>query len=90
MKVVFTDEARRDLAEILDRLAIEFPTVSPMLEARLHATLRRIGMWPESAREVAERPGVRVVPLLRYPYNIFFRVTVDAVEVLHIHHSVRR
>jgi hypothetical protein len=32
---------------------------------------------------------VRVVPLGRYPYKIFYRVTKDAVEILHVHHAAR-
>jgi hypothetical protein len=31
-----------------------------------------------------------VVPLGRYPYKIFYRVTNDTVEILHIHHAARR
>jgi hypothetical protein len=44
-------------------------------------------MWPDSAQEVAEEPGVRVVPLLRYPYNVFYRNTGEAIEILSIHHA---
>ena len=29
----------------------------------------------------------RVVPLVRYPYKMFYRVTPDAVEILYIHHA---
>jgi len=54
------------------------------------AVERRIGRWPQSAREVVGRAGVRVVPLIRYPYKIFYRVMPDAVEVLHIRHSARQ
>jgi len=32
---------------------------------------------------------VRVVPLIRYPYKIFYRVTPQAVEILYIHHASR-
>jgi hypothetical protein len=44
---------------------------------------------PESARRIPERPGVRVVPLIRYPYKIFYHVVGDTVEILHIHHAAR-
>jgi len=42
------------------------------------------------ARVVDERPDVRVVPLVRYPYRIFYRVADEAVEILHIHHASRQ
>ena len=90
MKVVYTDEALRDLDEILGYIAANYPAISSSFEKRLRAVVTRIGAWPESAQEVVERPGVRVVPLIRYPYKVFFRVTSEAVEILHIHHAARQ
>lgn len=89
MNVVYTDEALRDLDEILTFIASYYSTVSAAFEQRLHAVEKRLGRWPLSAEEVAQRPGVRVVPLLRYPYKIFYRVTSESVEILHIHHVAR-
>jgi toxin ParE1/3/4 len=47
-------------------------------------------MWPMSAEEVTQRPGVRVVPLVRYPYKVFYQITNEAVEILYIHHAARQ
>jgi toxin ParE1/3/4 len=69
MKVAFTEEALRDLDEILKYIAANYPTISTSFEKRLRAVLARVGAWPESAQGVADRPGVRVVPLIRYPYK---------------------
>ena len=90
MKVVFTDRALADLDEILEYIRTAYPTAFTGFEARMGAIIRRIGQWPESAAQVADRPGVWVVPLLRYPYKIFYRVTPSAVEILYIHHAARR
>lgn len=90
MKVVYTDEALRNLDEILGHVASHYPTISKSFEKRLRAVVARIGAWPESAQEVAGRPGVRVVPLLRYPYKLFYRVTSECVEILYIHHAARQ
>ena len=49
----------------------------------------RIGEWPESAQEVADRPGVRVVPLSDNPYKVFYRNTGKVIEILYIHHAVQ-
>ncbi|MBI4093563.1 hypothetical protein HY417_01235 [Candidatus Kaiserbacteria bacterium] len=43
----------------------------------------------EARDNVAQRPGVRVVPLVRYPYKIFYRISDSAVEILYIHHAAR-
>jgi len=49
----------------------------------------RIGRRPESAQEVEQRPNIRSVPFIRYPYKIFYQVLQDRVEILHVHHSAR-
>jgi plasmid stabilization system protein ParE len=54
------------------------------------ASSRTSRAWPASSRRASSRPGVRVVPLGRYPYKIFYRVTEDAVEILHIHHAAQQ
>jgi plasmid stabilization system protein ParE len=38
---------------------------------------------------VEQRREVRAVPVIRYPYRIFYVVTDDEVQILHIHHSAR-
>jgi len=90
MRVVYTDEALHDLDDILRYIAANFPAAYQSFELRLRAVERRISQLPQGARQVTERPGVRVVPLIRYPYKIFYRVTSEAVEILHIHHTARR
>ena len=89
MKVVFTDDALRDLDEILQFISANYPGVYSPFETRLRAIVMRIGSWPESAQEVVQRPYIRSVPFIRYPYKIFYRVLSDRVEILHVHHSAR-
>ena len=89
MKVVFTDDALRDLDEILQYISEHYPSVYRPFETRLRTIVTRIGTWPESAQEVDQRPGIRSVPFIRYPYKIFYHVLADRVEVLHVHHSAR-
>ena len=89
MKVAFTDEALRDLDDITDWLALHYPGLGAALEWRLRLVVAHIGRWPHSARHSSVDPSVRVMPLGRYPYRIFYRVTEDAVQILHIHHASR-
>jgi len=90
MKVIYTDEALRDLEEILAFIELNYPTILAAFEERLRAIEQRVGRWPKSAREVERRPGVRVVPFVRYPYKLFYQIANDVIEVLHIHHAARR
>ena len=90
MKLVWTDEALKDLDEIADWLIVHYPAVAPAVERRIRSVVAHIARWPESSRRSAKRPGVRAVPLGRYPYKIFYRVADDGVEILHIHHAARQ
>ena len=90
MKVVFTEPALEDLRNIRDYTTAHYPRSLPDLGRRINDTLTRIGTWPEAARELDERPSVRMVPLRRYPFNIYYRIGSEAVEVLHIYHDARQ
>jgi toxin ParE1/3/4 len=89
MKVVFTDEALSDLDDISNWLGIHYPGLGAAVDRRLRVVIGRIGRWPHSGRASKGHPGVRVIPLGRYPYKVFYRVTRDVVEILHIHHVGR-
>ena len=90
MKVIFADSAVQDLRNIGTYLATNYPTLAPIVEKRLRIVISRIARWPKSAQQVVGRPQVRVVPLVRYPYKIFYRITGETIEILHIHHASRR
>ncbi len=90
MKVVYSEDALRDLDEILTFIGANYPSVLTPFLRRLRIIERRIGQWPESAQEVEQRPGIRAVPFIRYPYKLFYRVSPEAIEILHIHHASRQ
>jgi plasmid stabilization system protein ParE len=90
MKVVFTEDALRDLEEITAWLRTHYPGLGLAVERRMRTMVDLIARWPEGMRRSAKREAVRVVPLGRYPYKIFYRVREDTVEILHIHHAARQ
>ena len=71
-EVAFIEAAQDDLDGLLGYSRRHYPSLVPALEKRLRQVITRL---PRSARAVQGRPGVRVVPLLRYPYKIFYRIT---------------
>jgi len=90
MKIVFSAAARRDLDEVLGYLAEHQPSLVAPVGRRIRAVLDVLSRWPESARTVAQRPEIRVASLIHYPYRIFYRVTENAIEIIHIRHTSRR
>jgi plasmid stabilization system protein ParE len=57
MRVIYTEEALENLDGILAFIASNYPTVYGAFQSRLQSVVKRISEWPDSAQEVAERPG---------------------------------
>jgi toxin ParE1/3/4 len=89
MKAVYTDEALANLDGILSFIASSYPAIYDAFQSRLRSVVARVCDWPESAQESADRPGVRVAPLIRYPYKVFYRNTGEVIEILYIHHAAQ-
>jgi len=91
MKVEFTNRAVSDLREISDYSRRKFgDRVAAALEARIRDVIADIAHAPERAPAIEQRPDMHVVPLVRYPFKIFYRIVGGAVRILHIRHAARR
>jgi plasmid stabilization system protein ParE len=91
MKIEYAPRAAADLINIGTQSRRAFgEVVAAMLEKHIRATVARIATMPESAQRLPQRPRVRVVPLGRYPFKIFYTVVGDAITILHIRHASRR
>ena len=86
MKLIFTAPALADLDGILAYTAERYPRSLSALHKRIDAVLDRIRSFPQSGRVLDNAPGVRMVPLIRFPFRIFYRETPAGIEILHIHH----
>jgi toxin ParE1/3/4 len=91
MKVAYAPHAQADLEAIAEYSRRAFAAVVTVaLETYLRAAVARIAAMPAIGELVAERPNVRVVPLVRYPFRIFYLVDGDTVTILHIRHTARQ
>lgn len=91
MNVEFAPRATADLARIGARSRRVFgPAVAAALETFIRATIARLAVFPESGARLPLRPNVWVVPLVRYPFKIFYTFDRDTITILHIRHSARR
>jgi toxin ParE1/3/4 len=91
MKAVYTRGALADLDEILARIKSVNPLAAAAVERSIRATVARVEKWPRSARSVRQwkEGNVRAVPLVRYPYLIFYQIKGEWIEVLHVRHTSR-
>jgi toxin ParE1/3/4 len=91
MKAEFTNRAVGDLPLISAHSRKEFgASVAAALELRIRKAIEQIADAPESAPRVEQRPSMRVLPLMRYPFKVFYRVVGDTVRIVHIRHTARR
>lgn len=90
MKVEYSNRAVADLRKASGDSLVFGNAVAIALETRIRRIIARIAEHPEAAQRIIEREGVHVVPLIRYPYKIFYRVLEDRVRILHIRHTSRR
>ena len=90
MNVEYTNRATADLRKVSADSQLYGDEVTAAVDARIRHVIAQIAEHPGSAPRVEERPGVHVIPLIRFPYKIFYRVLPDRVRILHIRHTSRR
>jgi toxin ParE1/3/4 len=87
-EVVFRQQARRDLDQIIARIAADDPGAAERFRA---IALRRIGLLerlPEGAQPRPKfGPDIRTIPIGRY--IVILRVVVPKVTILRIVHGAR-
>jgi toxin ParE1/3/4 len=89
MIVRYTRRAQGDLANILNYLDERSPRGALSVELAIKRTIETIGQNPNVGRPMA-RDGIRVIPVGRYPYLVFWTVEAAEIWVLHIRHGARR
>jgi len=90
MRVRFSKLALAELDIILTDLRANDPAAATRFNERVRRIVERIGQFPEGAQELDERPDIRRVPLIRYPYVIYYTVRESEVMILRVIHGARR
>jgi toxin ParE1/3/4 len=91
MKVTFSKRAFGDIAAIVDYLSKESPAGAERVRVRIKEIARFLANYPYAGRAVGLK-DIRVMPLDRYPYLLFFRVVPgkDEVRILRVRHAARQ
>lgn len=88
LKIRFAPRALNDLSEIRSYLTQHSPLGAERVRVHIAETVERLSDFPRLGRATDE-PDVRVLPLTRYPYVVFYSVMSDEVVILHIRHGAR-
>ena len=90
MNLSYSPRAVGDLADIADYLVARSPRGALSVESSIRKTIDVIVAFPKAGRALEQRSHVRVMPLGRYPYLLFYTVRGDEVVILHIRHGRRK
>lgn len=89
MKVRYRERALADLEGIFQFLNERSPSGARNVLAAIADAIDSIAVRPLASPRTSDA-SVRVKILGRYRYKIFYSVAEDAVEIIHVRHSVRR
>jgi plasmid stabilization system protein ParE len=85
----YTDAAASELEAILSYVSRRNPSAAARIAARVQRTIDALVQFPEMA-QLTDDPGIRRMPVGRYPYLIFYTVESGELVILHIRHTSRR
>lgn len=91
MKVRYSPRALVQLEEIHAYIATRNPRAAGIVIDRIKELCDKLGDFPGVGTQT-DQTGVHVLPVVRYPYLIFYTVLRDAdeVRVLRIRHGARK
>jgi addiction module RelE/StbE family toxin len=83
VKIRYRPTALAELDAIFARITAQNPAVAQrVMAASIKRSIDLLADFPRSARQ-SEIPGIREMPIVRYPYIVFYTID-DAVEEVHI------
>jgi len=89
MNVVFAPRALRDLEAIAGYLNDRSPSGSLHVLAAIKSSIDALAAFPGIGR-IVDDAGHRRLPVLRFPYVIFYRIAGSELLILHLRHTSRR
>jgi toxin ParE1/3/4 len=87
MKVRYTATALREIEEILSYLAARNPAAAAAVAARVEQVVTWIADFPRIGYAIEK--DVRLLPLGRYPFLIFYTIRSDEVLVRNVRHHAQ-
>ena len=88
MKVRYSRRAVADLVSIADYIRERNPRAAEAVEKRIRASIQQLEMFAFIGRRTDD-PSIRMFPIVRYPYLVFYEVVGGEVIVHHIRHGRR-
>jgi len=88
MKVRYSAQARDDLNNIFQYLQKRSLSGARNVARAIYASVRFLVERPFASQET-DKQGVRVKVVRRYSFKIFYTISDDTIEIIHIRHTAR-
>ena len=89
MRIRYTLRARADLREIRSYLLERSPRAAVAVLTTIRRRIAWLADFPLMA-PATDEPGVRALPVVQYPYRVYYEVLGDEVWILHVRHTRRQ
>lgn len=88
MRVRYTPAAQADIDDIYRKIARDNPIAAQQVEDKIRHDADWLGQFPGIGGPT-DLEDVRRLPLVQYPYTIYYRVITaqNAVDILHVVHA---
>ena len=83
MKVRYTLRAQSDLDAIFNYLGQHDRAAAEVVQDQIKARVDRLADFPLMA-PMTDEPGVRELSIVRFPYTVYYQVTMNEVWILHV------
>jgi toxin ParE1/3/4 len=89
MRARYTEAALAELGNIFSYIAQHNRVAAAQVVARIEDAAARLARFPQMGTP-KYKPGVRMIPLRRYPFLIFYTVEADEILVLSVRHAAQK
>jgi addiction module RelE/StbE family toxin len=89
MSVRYSRRALADIVRIADHVREHNPRAAAALEKRIRSSIEQLQMFPLIGRPTDD-PDIRMFPIVRYPYLVFYEVLDREIAIHHIRHARRK
>jgi toxin ParE1/3/4 len=88
VKLRYARRARTDIDGIHEYISQHDRRAAVAVVRRIRSVGELLAKYPDLGRST-DMAGVRVFPIVPFPYLFYYRVTGDALEVIHVRHGRR-
>lgn len=89
MRIEWDARAVRDLEEIRAFIAADKPAAAARVAEQIRTSIQRLSEFALMGRPT-RHANIRILPISRFPYVVYYHVLADVVEILGVFHGARR